>query len=516
MKISMWMLFDAISDCVMDHNLDDSSTNCTLFGVLPYTPSQAISSTHAYLISVAEINKASNLCDSGLIIYGTGETIEPDCPYIRLREDIELLDALALLLSVVERYNRWFERLQQELCGVPDLNRLCSIGRELLDNPLMLFDPNHVLAASSGLTDPILSTMFEDRDNSSHVLSDSAYKALVSRPEHEDDAQPGRISLLVRPLGSSSILYANILSGVLEYRLCINDTARPFRKSDFQLCAILSEAFSTALSADYSRESSSKSLLCGLLKELISGVRPEAQLPVAILTACGWQPDDPFVCLGVEKANTRLKFESNDIYVCSRLEELLGDACAFMDNGRIICVVHLSPSLSAADIYPRIEALMHGNIFIVGASDVFSDIAGLENYCSEACLAIKNGRIEKPGEFYHRFSDYAFTQLFQFGFSGLPPICFCDENVRLLTEMNDSRVDYCETLRTYIENDRNLLRTAELLHIHRTTLFYRLNRIREAINADLDDPNVRLRMWISFRLMDIERRKHAASGTANA
>ena len=207
----------------------------------------------------------------------------------------------------------------------------------------------------------------------------------------------------------------------------------------------------------------------------------------------------------VEKTNVNQQFVSNDQYICSKIEELLGEACAFMMNGKLICIVHLNKSLEREDIPERLSSFLQDNIFIVGESEVFYDALLAADFYREAYIALRSGRANQPEEFFHRFSDYSFYNLLHYGLDELPPIRYCDRNVLRLAELEDSRVDYCETLRTYIENDRNLLRTAELLHIHRTTLFYRLNKIKDELDADLDDPETRLKIWISFILLDLER-----------
>lgn len=57
------------------------------------------------------------------------------------------------------------------------------------------------------------------------------------------------------------------------------------------------------------------------------------------------------------------------------------------------------------------------------------------------------------------------------------------------------------TLLTYLDHAGNSPRTAEALHIHRTSLYYRLGRIREITGADLDDGRTRLTLHIGLSLL---------------
>ncbi|MDD6188641.1 MAG: helix-turn-helix domain-containing protein [Clostridiales bacterium] len=505
MKISMWMMYDAIVPYVSRHNLGDASAECRIIGVLPYLPVQSISGDHIYIISADEAQKIQNQDDIFLIIYDelSDAPIKLDCQYISLKPEISFRQAIIIVLEAIEKYNQWYEQLRQELTGIPDLTRICNIGYELLGNPILLFGPDHALVASSDVNLDFESTFLEKKSGSTLILSDSAYKTIVSRPEHEDDQETGRVSFIPNPLGIGNVLYTNIICRQLEYRLCVNDTNHSFTPGNHQLCKILSDTLQTAMQMDHSRESTAKADLCGFFRDLLENRAVENQACDSILSAWNWKRRDTYVCLCIEKTNQNLQFVSNDQYICSKIDELLADSCSFMHDSRLACIVHLSSELTLSEIPSKLDSFLRDNIFTVGISDEFSDAALASHYYREACIAIKAGRTDHPSRLFHHFSDHSFSHLFQYGFDSLPPICYCERNVRRLIGMHDSRVDYLETLRTYIENDRNLLRTSELLHIHRTTLFYRLNKIKEELDADLDDPDVRLRIWISFMLLDI-------------
>jgi DNA-binding PucR family transcriptional regulator len=57
----------------------------------------------------------------------------------------------------------------------------------------------------------------------------------------------------------------------------------------------------------------------------------------------------------------------------------------------------------------------------------------------------------------------------------------------LLREYDDeNKTDYCLTLFTWLTHERNNVRTAAKLFIHRNTLKYRLERIQEIVSCDMD------------------------------
>ncbi|MGW3233772.1 PucR family transcriptional regulator, partial [Kitasatospora sp. NPDC001095] len=72
---------------------------------------------------------------------------------------------------------------------------------------------------------------------------------------------------------------------------------------------------------------------------------------------------------------------------------------------------------------------------------------------------------------------------------------------RLLDDGAGARLE--ETLRCFLENAGSVPRTAEVLELHRTSLYYRLRRIQEITGLDLDDGAHRLVLHMGLQLLDL-------------
>lgn len=73
----------------------------------------------------------------------------------------------------------------------------------------------------------------------------------------------------------------------------------------------------------------------------------------------------------------------------------------------------------------------------------------------------------------------------------------------LMEYARGSGADLPNTLRTYLFNNGNLKDTMEELFIHRSTLRYRLERIREILGMDIDDAETRLNLMLAYKLHDL-------------
>lgn len=79
------------------------------------------------------------------------------------------------------------------------------------------------------------------------------------------------------------------------------------------------------------------------------------------------------------------------------------------------------------------------------------------------------------------------------------------EPLRHLVEQ-DGTGKLLETLRCFLDHGGSISRTAEALHMHRTSLYYRLDQIRSFTGLDLDDGKDRLALHVGVHLLDMVHR----------
>jgi purine catabolism regulator len=64
----------------------------------------------------------------------------------------------------------------------------------------------------------------------------------------------------------------------------------------------------------------------------------------------------------------------------------------------------------------------------------------------------------------------------------------------------ESGEELIRTLRAYFDHNGNLSQAADTLFIHRNTLLYRMERIAEIANLDLDNPETRLALQLALHI----------------
>ena len=81
---------------------------------------------------------------------------------------------------------------------------------------------------------------------------------------------------------------------------------------------------------------------------------------------------------------------------------------------------------------------------------------------------------------------------------------FCQDWLHsILSYDQESRSDLLMTMAAYFENNGNMAATAKQLNVHRNTLVYRLNRIAEITQLDMDDADVQLNLHMAIKAYEL-------------
>lgn len=143
----------------------------------------------------------------------------------------------------------------------------------------------------------------------------------------------------------------------------------------------------------------------------------------------------------------------------------------------------------------------------VGVSNEFEDLYMLITFYKQAEAAIENGRIYEPDKNIYFFSDFALTELLTNSLGGFPLDTYFPKGFDeiLAHDLKGGGVSYLETLSIFLDESMSYSKAARRLYIHRSTLIERINRIKNILHIDLNNPDHRLQLQIILKLLDIEQ-----------
>lgn len=523
MKISMWMVHDTLDSwlpgAILHSSLDAKSDKRSLIGVLPSgsLDEGTCDEEHVFVIDAADSVPARALegsrylavVDDGRLQLDRFEGFQIlvlDCTIIH-----DSGAAHRIIESIFENYRTWGDELQNELATSCNLNRICEIGRDALDNGIMVFDRDYTIFASAfDISMPVRN--WTARKGSILTVNPGWLEHLTSKPAFIDTFKTRGVAYFDdRVDGNGASLYINLGdTGDYEGRIVVVDDVREFRRGDRQVLEIFHDILKTALQRPRIIRDDLAEVFHVYLKEMLGGRAIDDRQLADSLRLWNWPRIGRFVCAVMELSETSIEV-STDAYIRTALEERIAGSCAVRLDHEVVCIAEITDLGGIGGFEERLSTLsMPG--FPIGLSRVFEDVLMAAEYHIEASVALRYGESENPsGEGFriHRFENHALRFLFEEGTTRLRARHFCHPDVLGLERYRTGKVDLYTTLETYLAHDMNLLRSSEALGIHRTTMFNRLEHIRALITSNLEDPDEREYLRLSFALLRMERGRPA-------
>lgn len=138
----------------------------------------------------------------------------------------------------------------------------------------------------------------------------------------------------------------------------------------------------------------------------------------------------------------------------------------------------------------------------VGISQPFTDILKIHTYYKQALHTLELGDLPNSDSCLFFASELFPMFLFQnCDYTGLET--GIHHHIRHLQNYDSEyNTEFINTLRAYLDNDRNATKAAEALHIHRSTFFYRIKKIEEILEISFADSKLMFLYELSFKVWD--------------
>lgn len=152
----------------------------------------------------------------------------------------------------------------------------------------------------------------------------------------------------------------------------------------------------------------------------------------------------------------------------------------------------------------RVVSYLNINNISCGISSIFHDILDTVYMKRQAEIAYTVGKKHDPTNYSHRFSDDVVHCIAQELANSDDCRIFISDVFGMLARYDaEHNTQYLNTLLTYVRNHRDTSKTGEALKFHRTTMVYRLKKIEEICEIDLEDDSMYIHLLISLALLEL-------------
>lgn len=443
--------------------------------------------------------------------YITSENLFGSAPHIRNmeRSDAEILNAL---LKIFDRYHQFETDINDILITGGNLNDLCRIGIDFFHNPMYIHDRMFTVIALPMYKEGMIQFERSENGESVHIplwlVNDFKFDdAYIDTLTKHEAAIWGREEF---PRNMRS-LYVNIWDD--QYycgRLLINELETPLKPGQFRLAEMFAEYVKVILLRQTQHPQKVYSDYEDTIRTLIRGGEPDKRDINALLEILGWHADDTYVCLKLQSQSPDMQIRS-DSALRSKLTAVFPRSFEFFHEQRLCMIINItSDRRDGDDIKAALGPLVRDSYMYCGISSPIKGLQRIRTGFDQTDITLDYIAFLRS-RWTMLFSECAPFYMIRTLAHTMPPADFASAEIQRLREIDrEKKTEYFNTLKTYLENERSIPKTSEALIIHRTTLQYRLEKIVQLTHLNLDNPDVRMYLTLSFRILDYAERLNYA------
>ncbi len=419
-----------------------------------------------------------------------------------LAQDVQTLEQMVNLIQYLFAKLQELGRLFQEaLSRKLNLQSIIRQATDILDNPMLVADPNNEIIAMSDV----------DWDDSAW----QRFREQKCLPYHPDMAQAyagfveqvgrGKLVELVDGLHKKGyFIRGAVVDGLnLIGQLHIFSWKHEFTEIDMELVSMLCGILAAEIVRNTGNGSAIRSGSDYFISDLIRGNLRNPELVEVRLAYLNWNLRKYKYLLLVQWEQEDRNIDFRDACMAS-LNSIFPDGRCVLDGVNMVVLFSADAKLTVnSPPVDLINAYLEKTGLVAVLSMPFTDVWDAAYYYDQSCDILNlNQRLGREDQFLLAEAS-AFELLLQEASKKYHLIDYCHPLVRSLMEYDQREgKDYLTTLRAFAIAGMNYTRAAELLHMHRNSVIYRMKQIEEILDFDFSSMEFGFHIDLSFRILD--------------
>lgn len=373
---------------------------------------------------------------------------------------------------------------------------------EILGNPIVVTDESYNLvgySSSSDVKDPIWNTIIENGYcpmDIVNILREEGFEKQLEKETSPLFLTKDVFSKYIRRL-VSEIRIGEQLKGyiaLLEYEKSITST-------DEEVLKFVSSVIALEFAKSDAIAKAQGHLGLELLSDLVKGNIVTETSALNRVKALKWSLGEYFQVLIVSgKENQTIGKKYYDDIQSLIMRQLPASKIGLASNYVVILATGNNARLTKA-ILPELETFCADHSLFLGIGRYCMTLTEISVSYNEAKRALALANILKKEEivyYYDELAVYDFLNNLQSDYKIHPAL------KKLIEYDKDNGTEYVKTFSVYLKSFKNLTHTAEKLFLHRNTVLYRLKKIEEILQIDLNNYNLCLRLQLDMLSLEMK------------
>lgn len=508
-RLNMKILNDALSAKYAHVTLFSASDSACLEAVRPYSKGQTLKKQFVYTMEAGDLRfLPPALKGFFFVVSGKAdpEKLPAACSVLIVEDEASLPELFTLIQDTFEFYTRWNLELYQALTSPHPLDAMLEASLKIFQNPIFVHDTNFFILSCPHRA-PGMLVWEQDARTGWNIVPLSLINDFKVDPEYLSTLSTTEVCLYSAEQRGYPILYMNLWKdGRYLGRICVDELETPILPGQYHILSHLAGLIISSIRSNRLFLFNMGSDTEEFFRCFLDGKIRELSAVMNMLQFLNWEQNDHYLCLRLETRQQSIRMLSTAATI-GHIETQIPEGHAFLHNGGITVIVNLSYSGSPiSNVLSSLAILLREGLLKMGASSELLDFMLLPQGYYQARTALKLGLKSSSMNWYYRFDDYILEFFLDKGTAVLSPELLCSHKLLILKRYDEeNHTALYQTLKVYLELERNVLQTAKTLFIHRSTLFYRLERIRKLADIDFENARERLVLQLSFYILEHQK-----------
>ena len=404
--------------------------------------------------------------------------------------------------AIFTEFNDWEQQLYRCPCTPDGVQQLLVLGKRYLKGRLSLSDIylNYIMS-NSRLQVPDSGTYVSDH---SKITDEEAINDLIDDPEFHQCEKETNV-FFYSSIDYSTLCYNLFQNNRFCYRLIYNNFKNTYSEEEFYLFEYLGEhardlvAYIPSMTAPIPLNNPVRNSIY----RIIAGKQIPQQLLQAQLSEIGWHPMDEYVLIRMDYYFINSEYDiplQHALQLEHRFVETI--AVKYQDGLLFLLNISCNPSLQNESFLPAFSVFIRDTMYKCGISAAVRGFSNLYYALEQANFALTYGLAHYDTFWYFKFEDYCLEYIKEQATEKLPAEFTCHPGLFRLKDYDEkNETDLYHTLFVYLKHSHNLNEVARILHVHRTTLLYRIQKIELIAGTDLKNWKIKLHLMISYLIL---------------
>lgn len=396
-------------------------------------------------------------------------------------------------------------KLLHHLMACKDLQALLNAGRRLYQHPLILCDLTYKVIAITEEPELDHAPWKEITAMGGIPLSHTREPATIEC--YRRSMELGRAQVELSPQGAPPMLRRALCSGskVIGYlnSPCYKNAA--FTEEDGVLFDVIADLCALRMEREHNYVQAPEDMLSFFVSDLLEGRITDERLIEERFRFFHWNLRPP-LCIVTLQCLVQGDWPSDLLLqsLCQQTKEFFPLSTVFV-YGKQIKVLMPAAGMSALEHANRkalTNSLKKENL-AAGVSRPFERVGDLAAFNLQSEKALELGLTFRPGQPLNFYDDLSVFHVLELCGAQTDIMALCHSAIYILGEydrLHESNL--LETMEVYLRCHMSIPEAANQLSIHRNTMGYRINRINELVEIDLNDSETVFHLLLSFHVLE--------------